>query len=85
MKTLAAACLALFALAAVIGTAKAHAEDGYDLWLRYRPVASDAVRARYRQAASEIVGQPARGGSGGEIMVGPNSVDLKTTTLEVTS
>ncbi|MEA3179543.1 MAG: alpha-glucuronidase [Gammaproteobacteria bacterium] len=65
MKTLAAARLALFALAAVIGTPKAHAEDGYDLWLRYRPVASDTVRAHYRQAASEIVGRPARGGSGG--------------------
>jgi len=32
----------------------AHAEDGYDLWLRYRPVQGDLLTA-YRAAATEIV------------------------------
>src|SRR5215813_7566709 len=45
-------CLALLALA-VMGPA-ARAEDGYDLWLRYRPVQDDLLSA-YRAAATEIV------------------------------
>jgi alpha-glucuronidase len=45
------AALALIALLATL----AHAEDGYDLWLRYRPIADEATRAHYRQVASEIV------------------------------
>ena len=32
-----------------------HAEDGYDLWLRYRPVESAQVVAAYRSHASQIV------------------------------
>ena len=38
--------------------APALAEDGYDLWLRYRPVEAPAL-ARYREAASAIVLQGA--------------------------
>lgn len=33
----------------------AHAEDGYDLWLRYRPVEAAQLH-RYRNVASELVG-----------------------------
>ena len=42
-----AACLAVFAVSA-------HAEDGYDLWLRYRPVEAPWA-ARYRGFATEVV------------------------------
>jgi alpha-glucuronidase len=40
--------------AALLRAAPARAEDGYDLWLRYRPVEAPAL-ARYRAAASELV------------------------------
>jgi alpha-glucuronidase len=53
MKTLAS--LALLASIATAAAMPAHAEDGYDLWLRYPPVASDSLRGYYRHAASEIV------------------------------
>jgi alpha-glucuronidase len=53
MKTLAS--LALLAVIATAAAMPTHAEDGYDLWLRYHPVASDSLRAYYRHAASEIV------------------------------
>jgi alpha-glucuronidase len=46
---------AALALLALLATAYAHAEDGYDLWLRYHPIADEAARARYGEAASEIV------------------------------
>src|SRR4051794_11724008 len=46
---------ALLTLLAVLAATHAHAEDGYDLWLRYHPVADEAARAHYREAASEIV------------------------------
>jgi alpha-glucuronidase len=39
------------------GAASARAEDGYDLWLRYRPVESSWA-ARYRSFATEVVGVP---------------------------
>jgi alpha-glucuronidase len=41
----------------LVGAASAHAEDGYDLWLRYRPV-EGTWAARYRSAATEVVGVP---------------------------
>lgn len=53
MKTLAS--LALLAAIATAAATPAHAEDGYDLWLRYHTVASDSLRGYYRHAASEIV------------------------------
>ena len=37
-------CLAVGLLAAPLGVTGAHAEDGYDLWLRYRPVAGAPAR-----------------------------------------
>jgi alpha-glucuronidase len=46
--------LPLLALAAIATASAAHAEDGYDLWLRYRPVEKQ-VQAQYRAAATEIV------------------------------
>jgi alpha-glucuronidase len=46
---------AALALLALLATAHAYAEDGYDLWLRYHPVANEAARAHYRAAVSEIV------------------------------
>jgi alpha-glucuronidase len=33
----------------------AHAEDGYDLWLRYRPIESTQVAGAYRSRATQIV------------------------------
>ncbi|MEJ1961420.1 MAG: alpha-glucuronidase family glycosyl hydrolase [Gammaproteobacteria bacterium] len=36
----------------------AHAEDGHDLWLRYRPVESADIRAAYRARAAQIVAAP---------------------------
>jgi len=41
---------------AVTFSAPSRAEDGYDLWLRYRPVEAPAL-ARYRTAATAIVNQ----------------------------
>jgi alpha-glucuronidase len=53
MKTLAS--LALLAVMATAAAMPTHAEDGYDLWLRYHPVTSYSLRAYYQHAASEIV------------------------------
>ena len=36
---------------------RAHAEDGYDLWLRYRPVEAPWAM-RYRGFAAEMVAPP---------------------------
>lgn len=52
MKTLAA--LLLLVVIAAAGSIPAHAEDGYDLWLRYHPITGESL-GDYRQAASEIV------------------------------
>lgn len=52
-KALSAAAVALLAAVAV-SSAPARAEDGYDLWLRYRPVEAPFL-ARYRAEASEVV------------------------------
>jgi alpha-glucuronidase len=38
----------------LVTAAGAHAEDGYDLWLRYRPITGEWL-GRYRQTASELV------------------------------
>jgi alpha-glucuronidase len=40
-------------LVAILAGPAARAEDGYDLWLRYRPVASDAARS-YRAALGPV-------------------------------
>jgi alpha-glucuronidase len=45
----------LSALAAA--PAPAHAEDGYDLWLRYAPIESVPLRDAYRQAIAGVVVQ----------------------------
>lgn len=45
---------ALFAAWGMLAPGAAAAEDGYDLWLRYRP-AGPAVAARYRPFATQIV------------------------------
>ncbi|MBP2159291.1 MULTISPECIES: alpha-glucuronidase family glycosyl hydrolase [Asticcacaulis] len=50
-RSLAGLCLAV----SLVSGAPALAEDGYDLWLRYRPVEADA-QARYRPLATAIVG-----------------------------
>jgi alpha-glucuronidase len=52
MKTLAA--LLLLAAIAAAGAIPAYAEDGYDLWLRYRPATGESL-SYYRQAATELV------------------------------
>ncbi|HEY0036502.1 MAG TPA: alpha-glucuronidase family glycosyl hydrolase [Longimicrobium sp.] len=48
-----AACVAV--LAALLGAAPAHADDGYDLWLRYPRVTGAARLAEYRAAATRLV------------------------------
>ena len=53
MKTLAALLLSV-AISTVVAV-PTHAEDGYDLWLRYRPTTSESLASYYRHAASEIV------------------------------
>ena len=53
MKTLAALLLSV-AISTVVAV-PTHAEDGYDLWLRYRPTTSESLTSYYRHAASEIV------------------------------
>jgi alpha-glucuronidase len=55
------ALLVIVALAAV--PAVVHAEDGYDLWLRYAPIENTTLRDAYRQAVAGIVVQqsPATG------------------------
>ena len=40
-------------LAILVGPARA--EDGYDLWLRYRPIQNRALRDEYRRASTHIV------------------------------
>jgi alpha-glucuronidase len=52
MKTVAA--LLLLAAITAAGAIPAHAEDGYDLWLRYRPATGESP-SYYRQAATELV------------------------------
>ncbi|CAN5705649.1 alpha-glucuronidase family glycosyl hydrolase [soil metagenome] len=48
-------CAALFLM---LGAAPVRAEDGYDLWLRYRPLPAD-LQARERTRATAIVMDPA--------------------------
>jgi alpha-glucuronidase len=59
LKTAGAWCALLLALCSA--AAGVHAEDGYELWLRYRPVESPWLE-RYRSAAQQVVAaeQPAR-------------------------
>src|SRR5690349_7115537 len=45
---------ALLAIAALLAAGMAQAEDGYDLWLRYRPL-PDAQAALYRSHATQLV------------------------------
>ena len=54
-------CALLLVIVSCAGATTAHAEDGYDLWLRYRPVESPWLE-RYRRAARELIAadQPAR-------------------------
>ena len=54
MSRLVAWCAALFILAGALPGTAAHAEDGYDLWLRYRPLPAD-IQALARARATAIV------------------------------
>ncbi len=49
--------------------ASAHAEDGYDLWLRYRPVEAPWA-ARYRSVAAEVVAAPGADTAAQELLRG---------------
>ena len=59
-----AACLCLLVCAV-----SAHAEDGYDLWLRYRPIEAPWA-AQYRSFATEVVAAPAASIAAQELMRG---------------
>ena len=55
-----AALVRTFAVAALVAASAAsplRAEDGYDLWLRYRPIADQARLGEYRAAFTQIVVQ----------------------------
>jgi len=54
MSRLVAWCAALFILAGALPATAAHAEDGYDLWLRYRPLPA-GIQALARVRATAIV------------------------------
>ncbi|MEP7005582.1 MAG: alpha-glucuronidase family glycosyl hydrolase, partial [Sphingomonas bacterium] len=54
MSRLVAWCAALFILAGALPATAAHAEDGYDLWLRYRPLPAD-IQGLDRTHATAIV------------------------------
>src|ERR1700729_2172784 len=41
----------------LVCAASAHAEDGYDLWLRYRPIQGPWA-AQYRRFSAEVVAAP---------------------------
>jgi len=49
------ALVAALALVALLLPPGAGAEDGYDLWLRYRPISDQARLASYRAAITEVV------------------------------
>jgi alpha-glucuronidase len=53
-------CVALSMLTVLLGTTAARAEDGYDLWLRYRPIEA-RWSAAYRRTAAQLVGGESRG------------------------
>src|SRR4051812_42543991 len=52
----------LLLLAAAMRAGPARAEDGYDLWLRYRPMEA-AAQARYRPLATVVVAAKATSSS----------------------
>ena len=35
----------------------AHAEDGYDMWLRYQPVANENLRQEYQVQIQQVVAE----------------------------
>ena len=76
------AALALLALLP-LAVMQAHAEDGYDLWLRYHPIADDALRAHYQKAASEIVDVPHAAGAEASAGQAPTLTNAAPTTLAV--
>ncbi|HSZ08801.1 MAG TPA: alpha-glucuronidase family glycosyl hydrolase [Steroidobacteraceae bacterium] len=53
----------------LVCAASAHAEDGYDLWLRYRPIEAPWA-ARYRSFATEVVAAPGASMAEQELMRG---------------
>ncbi len=53
----------------LVCAASAHAEDGYDLWLRYRPVEAPWA-ARYRSFAAEVVAAPGANTAAQELLRG---------------
>src|SRR3954466_10808306 len=66
----------LLAAIAVLLATPSFAEDGYDLWLRYRPVEA-AAQGRYRAAAAAIVrpgGSPTLAARAGELERGTSGL-----------
>ena len=53
----------------LVCAASAHAEDGYDLWLRYRPIEAPWA-ARYRSFATEVVAAPGADTAAKELLRG---------------
>jgi alpha-glucuronidase len=68
-----AAALAIGLAVAVALAAGASAEDGYELWLRYRPVSDTALRAHYRATLSGLLlegSSPTLQAAAGELATG---------------
>jgi alpha-glucuronidase len=64
----------------MVFSASAHAEDGYDLWLRYRPLEAPRA-AHYRSFAAEIVAAPAATIAARELLRGITGLLAATPTL----
>ena len=47
--------LCIVALLSLLGTSTAHAEDGYELWLRYHRVSVPALLKQYRSAITGLL------------------------------
>lgn len=60
--------------------AGAHAEDGYDLWLRYRPIEAPWA-ARYRSFATEVVAAPDASTAAQELLRGVAGLLAETPTV----
>ncbi len=64
--------LVMLLLAMVLGMAQAHAEDGYELWLRYHPLPAEQIKL-YRSHALQLIadaGTPTRTAAREELLRG---------------
>ena len=65
----------------LVCAASAHAEDGYDLWLRYRPIEAPWAM-RYRNFATEVVAAPGANMAAQELQRGVAGLLAVTPTMD---